>query len=408
MVAGLLFARAGVRTIVVEKHRDFLRDFRGDTVHPSTLRIFHELGLLDRLLARPHDEVRSIDAWVGDTRIEVADFSGFDPRWAFTALMPQWDFLNFVAEEARKYPNFILLTETEGTGLLRERGRVAGIACRGPSGPAEIKAKLVIAADGRTSILREEAHLPLRELGAPMDVFWFRIPKRKDAKNRTTGIFTGGRILVLIDRGEYWQCAYVFPKGQADRVRERGLDAFREEVARVGVRFSLEVSAVTAWEYVKLLTVALDRLEQWHLPGLLVIGDAAHAMSPIGGVGINVAIQDAVAAANILAGPMAADADFDPLLPRVRKRRLPAVWATQAFQNAAQKRVITPLLAASGPVKPIWPLRMLKRFPWLRRIPAAFLGFGLRAEHVRSPVGSPVGGSTEKGMGSGELSRPTP
>jgi 2-polyprenyl-6-methoxyphenol hydroxylase-like FAD-dependent oxidoreductase len=244
----------------------------------------------------------------------------------------------------------------------------------------------VIAADGRSSILRAEAKLPLEEIGAPMDVFWFRIPKERTAKNRTTGIFGAGRILVLIDRGEYWQCAYVFPKGQAEAVRARGLDEFREEVARVAFRFEPQVSAIKDWDQVKLLTVALDRLDQWHLPGLLVIGDAAHAMSPIGGVGINVAIQDAVAAANILAGPMAAGEDVDPLLARVRKRRLLAVRAIQAVQNAAQKRVITPLLAASGPVRPIWPLRMLKRFPWLRRIPAAFLGFGLRAEHVRSPV----------------------
>jgi 2-polyprenyl-6-methoxyphenol hydroxylase-like FAD-dependent oxidoreductase len=385
MVAGLLFARAGVRTIVLEKHGDFLRDFRGDTVHPSTLRIFHELGRLDALRARPHDEIRSIDAWIGDTRIQFADFTGFDPRWGFTALMPQWDFLNFVAGEAREYPNFTLLMETRGSGLIREQGRVAGVACEGPGGPTGIRSKLVIAADGRASALREEADLPLRELGAPMDVFWFRLPKAETADNRTTGIFTGGRIFVLIDRGAYWQCAYVFAKGQADRVRERGLDAFRAETARIGARFSLEVSALTSWDDVKLLTVALDRLEQWHLPGLLVIGDAAHAMSPIGGVGINVAIQDAVAAANILAGPMAAGADVDSLLAQVRKRRLLAVRAIQAFQNAAQKRVITPLLASSGTPKISWPLRLLRRFPLLRRLPAAFLGFGLRAEHVRSP-----------------------
>jgi 2-polyprenyl-6-methoxyphenol hydroxylase-like FAD-dependent oxidoreductase len=393
MVAGLLFARAGVRTTVIEKHKDFLRDFRGDTVHPSTLRIFEELGLREALLARPHDEVRSIDAWIGDERIEIADFGGFDPRWAFTALMPQWDFLDFTAARAREYPDFTLLTETEGQSLIREGERMAGIACRGPGGPAEIRAKLVIAADGRSSILRAEALLPLREIGAPMDVFWFRIPKERSAKNRTTGVFAAGRILVLIDRGEYWQCAYVFAKGQAEAVRARGLDEFREEVARVAIRFELEVSAIKDWDQVKLLTVALDRLEQWHLPGLLVIGDAAHAMSPIGGVGINVAIQDAVAAANILAGPMAAGEDVDPLLARVRRRRLLAVRAIQAVQNAAQKRVISPLLAASGPVRPIWPLRMLKRFAWLRRIPAAFLGFGLRAEHVRSPAARPASSS---------------
>ena len=385
MVAGLLFARAGVRTVVLEKHADFLRDFRGDTVHPSTLRIFHELGLLDQLLARPHDKVPGIAAWVGDTKIQVADFRGMDPRWAFIALMPQWEFLDFVAGQARLYPNFSLHMCAEGLALVREGGKVKGVTFDTPDGSAEIRSKLVIAADGRGSAIRAESGLKLREIGAPMDVFWFRLPKARTAQNRSTGVFTSGRIMALIDRGDYWQCAYVFPKGQADAVRGRGLAAFRDEVARVGARFALEVSGITVWDDVKLLTVALDRLEQWHRPGLLVIGDAAHAMSPIGGVGINVAVQDAVAAANALAGPMAAGADVDPLLHKVRERRLLAVRATQSFQNMAQRRIITPLLASSGPVKPIWPLRMLQHFPVLRRIPAWFLGFGLRAEHVRSP-----------------------
>jgi 2-polyprenyl-6-methoxyphenol hydroxylase-like FAD-dependent oxidoreductase len=390
MVAGLLFARAGVSTIVLEKHADFLRDFRGDTVHPSTLRIFHEIGLLERLLERPHDKVHDITAYVGETRIEVADFSRMDPRWNFTALMPQWEFLDFVADEARKLPTFRLLLQAEGESLLRDGGRVAGIRYRQGGEAKEIRSRLVIAADGRRSVLREESGLPLRELGAPIDVFWFRLPKARSPGNDTTGVFASGRIMVLIDRGDYWQCAYVFPKGEVDAVRGRGLDAFRAEVARVAFMISPEVSAITSWDDVKLLTVALDRLEQRHLPGLLVIGDAAHAMSPIGGVGINVAIQDAVAAANILAAPMVEGRDVDPLLAKVRERRLLAVRATQGFQNMAQKRIITPLLASTGPVKPIWPLRLLKRFPLLRALPAAFLGFGLRAEHVRSPAKFPL------------------
>ena len=386
MVAGLLFARAGVRTVVLEKHGDFLRDFRGDTVHPSTLRIFSELGLLDRLLERPHDKVRDLSVFAGDRVIEVADFSGMDPRWAFIAMMPQWEFLDFVADEARTYPNFSLLMDSEATGLLTEGERVTGVTVQRGGEPEEIAADLVIAADGRSSLLRDRADLPVTVLGAPMDVFWFRLPKERGAKNESTGVFTGGRIMALIDRGDYWQCAYVFPKGRAEEIRAAGLDAFRADVARVAERVRPRVEAIASWDEVKLLTVALDRLERWHRPGLLVIGDAAHAMSPIGGVGINVAIQDAVAAANVLAGPMALGADPDPLLAKVQKRRMLAVRAIQGFQNAAQQRIISRLLAATGPVRAAWPLRLLGRFPILRRLPAAFLGFGVRPEHVRSPA----------------------
>ena len=386
MVAALLFARAGVRVTVLEKHRDFLRDFRGDTVHPSTLRIFSEMGLLDRLLERPHDKVRDLAVFVGDERYEVADFSGMDPRWGFIAMMPQWDFLDFVADEARAWPNFSLLMGAEATGLLTDGEKVIGVRYRKEGEERELRADLVIAADGRSSLMRDLSDLPLRNLGAPMDVYWFRLPKERGPENESTGSFTGGRIMALIDRGDYWQCAYVFAKGQAEEIRARGLEAFRADVARVAARLHPPVEAITTWEDVKLLTVALDRLERWHRPGLLVIGDAAHAMSPIGGVGINVAIQDAVAAANILAGPMAEGRDVDPLLHKVRKRRMPAVKAIQGFQNAVQKRIISRLLAATGPVRAAWPLRMLGKYPFLRRIPAAMLGFGFRPEHARSPV----------------------
>ncbi|HEV2747468.1 MAG TPA: FAD-dependent oxidoreductase [Allosphingosinicella sp.] len=388
MVAGLLFARAGVRTIVLEKHGDFLRDFRGDTVHPSTLRIFAELGLLDRLLERPHDKVRDLRVFVGDRPIRVADFSGMDPRWAFIAMMPQWDFLDFVADEARRYPSFGLTMGAQATGLIEREGKVAGVSYRHQGEERHLSARLVIAADGRGSTLRDLSALPLRSLGAPMDVFWFRLPKESGPKNESTGAFTGGRIMALIDRGDYWQCAYVFAKGEAEAIRARGLDAFRADVARVAARIEPRVEAIASWDDVKLLTVALDRLERWHRPGMLVIGDAAHAMSPIGGVGINVAVQDAVAAANILAGPMARGEDPDPLLAKVQARRGLAVRAIQGFQNGAQKRIIAPLLAARGPVgRPALPLRLLARFPILRRLPAAFIGFGVRPEHVRSPQG---------------------
>lgn len=384
MVAGLLFARAGARTIVIEKHGDFLRDFRGDTVHPSTLRIFAELGLLDRLLDRPHDKVRSVSVTIGGRRFAVADFSGFDPRWGFIAMMPQWEFLDFVADEARRYPHFTLAMNTAVTGLIEREGRVEGITARQGGAEIRIASRLVIAADGRRSVVREASALPLRTLGAPIDVFWFRVAKRRADANETTGVFTAGRIMALIDRGDYWQCAYVFPKGQADMIRAGGLEAFRDDVKSVAPLLGDAVSAIRDWDEVKLLTVALDRLERWHRPGLLVIGDAAHAMSPIGGVGINVAVQDAVAAANILAGPLASGIGIDPLLARVQARRMLAVRSMQGFQGAAQRRIITPLLARQGPVRPPLPLRLLDRFALLRRLPAAFLGFGLRPEHVRS------------------------
>jgi 2-polyprenyl-6-methoxyphenol hydroxylase-like FAD-dependent oxidoreductase len=385
MVAGLLFARAGVRTLVLEKHADFLRDFRGDTVHPSTLRIFSELGLLDRLLERPHDKVSRVGAWVGGRHFSIGDFRRFDPRWNFIAMMPQWEFLDFVASEARKYPQFQLLMQAEALSLIEGGGRVSGVKYRCAGEEQTARARMVIACDGRRSVLRGEAKLPLRELGAPMDVFWFRLPKAREAENQTTGIFTGGRIMALIDRGDYWQCAYVFAKGEGEAVRARGLRAFRAEVARVAPMLAAEIDAVATWDDVKLLTVALDRLERWHCPGLLAIGDAAHAMSPIGGVGINVAIQDAVAAANALAGPMARGDDPDPLLARVQARRMPAVRTIQGFQKAAQRRIVGPLLATSGPVRAPLPLRLMDRFPILQILPAAFLGFGPRAEHVRSP-----------------------
>ncbi|WP_106639328.1 FAD-dependent oxidoreductase [Allosphingosinicella vermicomposti] len=386
MFAGLLFARAGVETVVLEKHGDFLRDFRGDTVHPSTFRLFHEMGLLDRLLERPHDKVHRLGAFVGDRYVKIADFSRFDPRWNFIAMMPQWDFLDFVAGEARLYPNFQIIMNAEARGLITENGRVAGVRFKEKGTERKIRADLVIASDGRRSVLREEAGFKIRSLGAPMDVFWFRLPKAHTPDNRSTGIFVAGRIMALIDRGDYWQCAYVFGKGQEASVKAAGLDAFRVSIARAAPMMADAVDAIQSWDDVKLLSVALDRLEAWHKPGLLVIGDAAHAMSPIGGVGINVAVQDAVAAANILAAPMARGEDVDGLLGKVEKRRRLQVRTIQAFQDTAQKRIIQPLLAEEGGAfEPPRIFKWLDRLPWLRRIPAAFLGFGIRPEHIMSP-----------------------
>jgi 2-polyprenyl-6-methoxyphenol hydroxylase-like FAD-dependent oxidoreductase len=386
MVAGLLLARAGLGVAVLEKHGDFLRDFRGDTVHPSTLRIFDELGLRERLLARPHDRVSGIDALIGGRTFRIGDFSHFDRRWNFVAMMPQWEFLDFVAGESRHYPGFRLLMNAEATGLVEEEGRVRGLRYRSAGEEREIRARLTIAADGRGSVLRSAAGLAVRDLGAPIDIFWFRVPKERTPQNDTTGVFAAGRIIALIDRGAYWQCAYVFPKGSAGAVRGRGIDAFRAEVAGLAPVLAPGLDAVAAWEDVKLLSVSLDRLERWSRPGLLAIGDAAHAMSPIGGVGINLAVQDAVAAANLLAGPMGRGEDPDPLLARVEARRLPAVRLIQGLQKAAHDRLITPLLLRGDRAFRIPPvLRLLDRFPPLRRIPAALIGFGYRPEHVRSP-----------------------
>jgi len=380
MMAGLLFARAGVRTLVLEKHADFLRDFRGDTVHPSTLQIFHELGMLDTLLARPHDEAVQLSGIIGGEKVRIADFSHLPPPARFIALMPQWEFLDCVADLARNYPTFELRMNAEATDIVWEGERVAGLICDG----APIRAKLVLAADGRRSLLRGRAELPLKDLGAPIDVFWFRLSKERTTDNRSTGVIATGRLLALLDRGDYWQCAYVFAKGMADALRERGLDNFRADVAATAP--FLAADELRSWDQIKLLTVELDRLTKWYRPGLLAIGDAAHAMSPIGGVGINLAIQDAVAAANVLAAPMAAGRGIDDLLGRVQRRRMLPTRIVQAMQRTAQNRLIKRIVVDNLPItRPPRILRLMQRFPILQRIPAYMIGLGFRREHVRSP-----------------------
>ena len=382
MMAGLLFARAGVRTLVIEKHGDFLRDFRGDTVHPSTLELFHELGALDALLSRPHDKATQLSGIIGGEKVRIADFSHLPTPARFIALMPQWEFLDCVADLAGAYPAFTLRMNAEATGLLWEGGRVAGAICNG----VPVRAKLVIAADGRRSLLRARAELPLQDLGAPIDVFWFRLSKARTGDNQSTGVITTGRLLALLDRGDYWQCAYVFAKGMADAIRARGLASFRADVAATAPFLGDGVEELQSWDQVKLLTVELDRLTCWHRPGLLAIGDAAHAMSPIGGVGINLAIQDAVAAANVLAGPMAEGSDVDDLLWRVQRRRMLPTRIVQAMQRTAQNRIIDRVVLKNVPItRPPGFLRLMQRFPILQRIPAYLIGMGFRREHIRSP-----------------------
>ncbi|RYE02103.1 MAG: FAD-dependent oxidoreductase [Sphingomonadales bacterium] len=379
MVAGLLFARAGVRTLVLEKHSDFLRDFRGDTVHPSTLNLFDELGLMDALLDRPHDKVEDVEAVLAGRAYRIADFTHLPGRGKFIAMMPQWEFLDFVAQEARRYPAFALRMETEGVEVIERGGRVTGVrTARGE----EIAANLVIAADGRGSKMR--GGLPLRDLGAPIDVLWFGVPKRRTAENQTQGYISGGEMIVAIDRGDYFQCARVIEKGSAPDILGRGLEAFRAEVEKVVVPVQGLMQALRSLDEVKLLSVTLDRLTRWSRPGLLAIGDAAHAMSPVGGVGINLAVQDAVAAANILAGPMALGRDPDPLISRVQARREFPVRVIQAMQRTAHRTVIRAALAGTVQNAPLI-VRLLDRTPLLQRIPARVLGLGVRREHIRSP-----------------------
>jgi 2-polyprenyl-6-methoxyphenol hydroxylase-like FAD-dependent oxidoreductase len=384
MMAGLLFARAGVRTVVLEKHADFLRDFRGDTVHPSTLDLFHELGLLDALLTRAHDKVRSVGTVIGGHEYRIADFSRLPGPARFIAMMPQWHFLDFVADTARRLPAFTLRMESEVAGLVEGERRVEGV--RLASGEV-IDARLVIAADGRGSQMREEAALPRQDLGAPIDVLWFRVPKPQTADNLTQGYIDRGEMIVTIDRGDYFQCARVIEKGAADRIGAAGIERFRDDVAQAVPLLAAQIGAVDSWNDVKLLTVSLDRLTRWHRPGLLAIGDAAHAMSPVGGVGINLAIQDAVAAANILAAPLAAGADPDPLLHRVRARRMLAVRMIQAMQRAVHRNVIGAAMRNRTPRAPRI-IRLLQRFPALQALPARLIGLGVRREHIRSPNAS--------------------
>jgi 2-polyprenyl-6-methoxyphenol hydroxylase-like FAD-dependent oxidoreductase len=382
MMAGLLFARAGCNVQVLEKHADFFRDFRGDTVHPSTLELLRELGLLDELLKRPHDEVRTLTARVANRQITFADTSHLPVQSRFIALMPQWDFLDFLAQEAWHYPTFSLRMEAEAVDLIIENGRVAGVRLKDGE---EVRARLTIAADGRSSILREKGGLPKKDLGAPIDVLWFRLPKEKTPTNQTGGTFGAGTFLVLLDRGDYWQCAYVVPKGAADEIRKKGLPAFKADVARASPDVAPVVDTLKDWNDVKLLSVSLDRLTRWWRPGLLAIGDAAHAMSPVGGVGINLAIQDAVAAANILAGPLAHGEDVDPLLKKVQERRVFPTRVVQVAQRFVHNRVLTPLVLRQAKLDKVpFVLGLFDRLPFLRRIPARLVGLGIRREHIRS------------------------
>ncbi len=384
IMLGLLLARAGVDVVALEKHADFLRDFRGDTIHPSTLEVVYELGLLERLLALPHQKVSRINGQFGDLALTVADFSSLSTQCRFVVFMPQWDFLNFLAEEAARYSTFQLRMQTDVTGLIEEAGSVVGLRANTPDGSLEVRADLVVGADGRHSVVRTKAGLSIEEFGAPMDVLWFRLSRRPSDPADPIGRFDAGRIFIMLNRGDYWQCGFVIPKGSRDQLQWRGLPAFRDAVAQLAPFMADRVGELHDWEPIKLLTVQVDRLREWYHRGLLCIGDAAHAMSPVGGVGINLAIQDAVAASNLLAAPLRDGRLTAEVLCRVQQRREWPTRMTQRVQLVIQNRVIRRVLTDRDRFSPPFAIRLLALVPFFRRIPARMIGLGFRPEHVRT------------------------
>jgi 2-polyprenyl-6-methoxyphenol hydroxylase-like FAD-dependent oxidoreductase len=386
MMLGFLLARAGVEILVLEKHADFLRDFRGDTIHPSTLELMYELGLLDEFLKRPHQELQELRGQVGNATFTLADFSHLPTHCKFVALMPQWDFLNFLVEQGRCYPAFHVEMQAQATDLIEENGRIVGVRVTTPQGQREARANLIVGADGRHSVIRARAGLPSVNLGAPMDVLWMRISRRPSDGGQTFGHIDRGKILVLLNREDYWQAALVIPKGAADEVRQRGLPAFRQEIVALAPFLRDRVDELRDWKDISLLTVAVDRLTQWSRPGLLCIGDAAHAMSPIGGVGINLAIQDAVAAANILGPALLRGTPTQHDLDAVQNRRTFPTRATQRLQLTIQNNVIRRVLTSAKPLTLAWPFRLFQHIPYLRRIPARLIGVGFRPEHIHLPA----------------------
>ena len=385
IMAGLLLARAGVDVLVLEKYPDFFRDFRGDTIHPSTLELMYELGYDEELLQLPHQEVRELAFHVGKSEFKIADFSHLPVHHSFAALMPQWDFLNFLAKKGARYPSFRLRMNAEVTGLVEREGRITGVSVNTREGDLEVRADLVLGADGRHSTVRQKAGLEFDEIGAPMDVLWFRLSRPASDPDETMARLGAGNFMVMLNRDDYWQCAFVIAKGDADKVRQRGLFAFRRDIVELAPFVQDRVEELNDWDQVKLLAVAIDRLRQWYRPGLLCIGDSAHAMSPVGGVGINLAIQDAVAAANILAAPLREGRVNLDHLRAVQERREWPARVTQAVQVQIQNRILRPILSEQGEPKAPLFVWLLDRVPLLRRLPAYAVGIGARPEHIQTP-----------------------
>jgi 2-polyprenyl-6-methoxyphenol hydroxylase-like FAD-dependent oxidoreductase len=382
MMLGFLLARLGVEVIVLEKHKDFLRDFRGDTIHPSTLELMHELGLLGEFLSRPHQELRQIQAHFGMEKTTIADFSHLPTRCKFIAFMPQWDFLNFISEQAHRYASFSLRMETSVTDLLFENERVIGVRAATPQGTLEVRADLVVGADGRSSTVRERGGLEVIDLGAPIDVLWFGLPKRDGDPEQSFGYVGAGQFMVLLARGDYWQCGYVIRKGGFAETRQRGLEKLRADISGCALFLGDRVGELRDWSAVKLLTVKVDRLRQWCREGLLCIGDSAHAMSPVGGVGINLAIQDAVATANILGHALREGRVGLNDLRAVQQRREWPAHLTQRVQIFMHRHFLERIFSAREQTAPPLPARLLEKFAVLRRIPARMIGIGFRPEHL--------------------------
>ncbi|MDH2381369.1 FAD-dependent oxidoreductase [Bradyrhizobium sp. CER78] len=387
MMLGYLLGRAGIDVVVLEKHADFFRDFRGDTVHPSTLQVMDELGLIDGFLKLPHQNIQKLDGMFGRTSVRIADLSRLSVKYPFIAMMPQWDFLNFLRESGRRFPSLKVLMNAEATDLIRRGDAVSGVRVNTPDGPIEIEADLTIGCDGRHSIVRERAGLKVEEIGAPMDVLWFRVGRRPDETESLFARIDNGKMMVTFDRGDYWQCAYVIAKGQYEAVKARGLPALLDDVLRLAPILKAGIADVKSFDDVKLLTVAINRLTRWTLPGLLCIGDAAHAMSPIGGVGVNLAVQDAVATANILAAKLAQGRPSEDELDAVRRRREFPVRVTQRMQVIAQDNIISAALKGGDQPVP-FALRLITAMPWLQGLAARLVAVGVRPEHVHSPAAS--------------------
>ncbi len=383
IMLGLLLARAGLPVTVLEKHKDFFRDFRGDTVHPSTLELMYELGLLDKLLEIRHSQVSAVAVVIGGRRFEIGDFSHLPTHAKFIALMPQWDLLNFLTSEAARYPNFTLRMEWEATGLIESNGVVTGVRANTPDGPAEIHADLTVGCDGRHAISRDAAHLSRIEEGVPIDVLWFRIAHQPSDGEAGLGYVNYGRLVVLINRIDYFQVAYLIAKDNFDQIKGDGLDQFHESLERIVPFLAGRTAEIDSWDKVKLLSVQVNHLERWSSPGVLCIGDAAHAMSPVGGIGINIAIQDAVATANMLTEPLRTGTLTPQHLEQVQHYREPAVHKTQQVQLFAH-RIINRVLQNPGPVKPPLTIRILTSLPGFKRIPARFIGIGLQPEHIKT------------------------